>query len=1012
GPGTGKTHILSSRIGHILQQTDAQAHNILCLTFTDAGVNAMRERLLQFIGPEAHRIPVYTFHSFCNSIIQDNLERFGRQELEPLSDLERVQLLRKILDTLGPDHALRLGRSDAYAYEAQLQHLFQQMKAESWTVDLIEQAINEYLEGLPNREEYIYKSTRKGQFQKGDLKKGQIEEETKRMERLRAAVRLYPLYQEAMQQANRYDYDDMILWVLDAFERYPNLLRTYQERFLYILVDEYQDTNGAQNEIIRKLVAYWELPNLFIVGDDDQSIYEFQGARLKNLTDIYKTYQSGLALVVLENNYRSAQPILDAARELIENNKIRIVNSLQELGIDKVLKASHPLVRDLPAIPEVSVFQNRLQEEVWLAKELQNLQESGVPLSEVAVIYAKHRQVEGLMELLEKKQIPYQTKRRVNILNLPVIRNLRQMLEYFAAEFHRPTSGEYLLFQIMHFSFIGLHPDDLAAISLYQARQEFEARQTWRELLMEDLSNLGLNLKEKERFDRFLSFHHRMIGQYNSLSAPAFAEQLINQSGLLGYAMEQPSSIWLMQVLRSFLNFVRQEAARTPRLTVGGLLDLLRSMDANRLPIEVNESIYAQDGVQLLTAHSAKGLEFKQVFLLDVTQKPWAPNARGSAFRFKLPDTLTYSGEEDPLEARRRLFYVAVTRAQERLHLSYALKDMDGKSTPRSQFLDELLQQSPLEVNEQALANEELLEAETLRLQVQHKPVLPMLDPGTADALLEGFRLSVSAMNRYLKCPLGFYYENVLRVPVLMREAAHYGTAMHYALERYFGRMRTNKGNEFPPLVFLLESFEKEMQRRRGNFSFQEFERHLESGLYNLKQYYEQHRESWTSEVFMEYRPRNVEVDGVPITGSIDQLIHISGEKAKVVDFKTGSQHKSKVKPPTPKNPEGGSFWRQLVFYKILYENHPGNTRVVTSGAISYLEPDKSGEMAIAEVQYQSEDVTKVRKMITEVYDAIRAHDFYTGCGEPDCPWCNFVNQHIIPETFAQADLEELDDEG
>ncbi|MBV6655582.1 MAG: ATP-dependent helicase, partial [Mameliella sp.] len=420
GPGTGKTHILSSRIGHILQQTDAQAHNILCLTFTDAGVNAMRERLLQFIGPEAHRIPVYTFHSFCNSIIQDNLERFGRQELEPLSDLERVQLLRKILDTLGPDHALRLGRSDAYAYEAQLQHLFQQMKAESWTVDLIEQAINEYLEGLPNREEYIYKSTRKGQFQKGDLKKGQIEEETKRMERLRAAVRLYPLYQEAMQQANRYDYDDMILWVLDAFERYPNLLRTYQERFLYILVDEYQDTNGAQNEIIRKLVAYWELPNLFIVGDDDQSIYEFQGARLKNLTDIYKTYQSGLALVVLENNYRSAQPILDAARELIENNKIRIVNSLQELGIDKVLKASHPLVRDLPAIPEVSVFQNRLQEEVWLAKELQNLQESGVPLSEVAVIYAKHRQVEGLMELLEKKQIPYQTKRRVNILNLPV----------------------------------------------------------------------------------------------------------------------------------------------------------------------------------------------------------------------------------------------------------------------------------------------------------------------------------------------------------------------------------------------------------------------------------------------------------------------------------------------------------------------------------------------------------------------------------------------------------------
>ncbi len=1011
GPGTGKTHILSARIGRILMETDAQAHNILCLTFTDAGVNAMRDRLLQFIGPEAHRLPIYTFHSFCNSIIQDNLERFGRQELEPLSDLERVELVRKVLDTLPPEHPLRRGRSDAYAYEKQLQQLFQQMKAERWGSSLMEKAIDDYLEDLPNREEYIYKVSRKGQYQKGDLKTSQIEEEVARMERLRAAAKLYPAYQQAMQRANRYDYDDMILWVLDAFERYPNLLRAYQERFLYILVDEYQDTNGAQNEIIRKLVAYWQMPNLFIVGDDDQSIYEFQGARLKNLTDIYEAYHKGIELVVLENNYRSAQPILDAAREVIGHNGIRIVNRLQELGMEKALKASRPEVQGLPAVPEISAFPNPMQEEAWLVEELQRLHGEGVPLNEVAVIYAKHRQVESLMELLEKRGLPYQTRRRVNVLNLPLIRNLRQMLEYFAAEFQRPTGGEHLLFQVMHFVFIGLHPDDLFTISQQQARQQGPERTAWRSFLADPEAWQKLSLKDQAALQRFVGFHHHMIRHYSSLSAPAFVEQLINRSGLLSHAMGQSNKAWLLQVLRSFLNFVRREAARNPRLTVGGLLDLLRSMDANRLPVEASESIYAPDGIQLLTAHSAKGLEFRQVFLLDVTQKPWEPGARGSSFRFKLPDTLTYSGEEDPLEARRRLFYVAITRAQERLHLSYATQDMDGKATPRARFVDELLQQEAVEVADREVAKAALLEAESLRLLEQRPPVVPAPGRATIDALLEGFQLSVSALNRYLKCPLGFYYENVLRAPVLMREAAHYGTAMHYALERYFQRMRAHQEQAFPPVAVLLEGFEQEMGRRRGFFARREYERRLEAGQYNLQLYHTQHRKAWQRDVLLEYRPRNVEVDGVPITGSIDKLEQLPGEKARVIDYKTGSQDKRKLRRPTGKNPQGGSYWRQLVFYKLLYEHYPANTRVVTTAAIAYLEPDKQGQLPVAELTFNATDTQKVRKMIRETYAAIQAHDFYTGCGEPDCPWCNFVRHHVAPGSFAQPDIEALDDD-
>ncbi|MCA9386391.1 ATP-dependent helicase, partial [Candidatus Dojkabacteria bacterium] len=205
----------------------------------------------------------------------------------------------------------------------------------------ISNRIDEYLADLPNRREYIYQVSR-GTFIKGALKQAKYDEEVSRMEMLRSAAELYPRFGRALQEARRYDYDDMILWVIRAFEENEALLRTYQEQYLYFLVDEFQDTNGAQNEILNFLTAYWDNPNLFIVGDDDQSIYEFQGARLKNLTDFYDRYREHLQLVVLKNNYRSSQKILDSSRELIRRNERRIINNLEELGLEKNLTASNP----------------------------------------------------------------------------------------------------------------------------------------------------------------------------------------------------------------------------------------------------------------------------------------------------------------------------------------------------------------------------------------------------------------------------------------------------------------------------------------------------------------------------------------------------------------------------------------------------------------------------------------------------------------------------------------------
>lgn len=1003
GPGTGKTHILSSRVGQILLETDAQAQNILCLTFTDAAVQAMRKRLLQFIGPEAHRVPIYTFHAFCNSIIQDNLELFGQQELEPVSELEAIELLRELLDELPPGSPLRRGRADAYHNESRTRHLLQMMKAEDWSYATVEQAVRAYLEALPEREGFFYKTAYKG-AQPGDPKSLLIEQEQQKMERLLAAARLYEPYQDKLRKARRYDYDDMISWVLKAFREQPYLLRGLQERFLYILVDEYQDTNGGQNAIIRYLAEYWEAPNLFIVGDDDQSVYEFQGARLKNLIDIYEEYKGSIELIVLQDNYRSAQDILDAAGRLIRHNSIRAVNAIEEGGITKELTARHPAVAARPARPEVREFPNPFQELTWLADELQRLSEEGVPLSEVAVIYPRHRQSGPLIELLEKRQLPYTTRRRANALHLPMSRQVRLLLEYFALEFKTPFSGDHLLFQALHFNFFGLHPDDLATLSL--AIRDSPAISYWRQALADEEWMAAFHFKDEAAIQRFLAFQDYAHRQYASLSAPAFLEQLVNRSGLLAHVLQQPDKAWGIQVLRSLLDFVKEEAARSPRLTVGGLLDLFRSMDDNRIALPVQEPVFQSEGVQLLTAHSSKGLEFRQVFLFDCRDKEWMPEKRGNR-SFSLPDTLTYASEEDPLEARRRLFYVAATRAKERLHLSYPAADEKGKGITRSLFIDEMMSGESGFVQHQEVAPSRLLETEQLLLQTQASPVLQALPKEAVDAVLEGFQLSVSALNRFLKCPLAFYYEHILRAPVLMREAAHYGTAMHFAVERYFNAAHRGGGTK----NLLCREFTEEMERRQGFFARRSYENRLAAGLHNLSLFYDAELSEWPTEVLTEFKPRQVEVANVPVHGSIDLVAYRGLAEAHVIDFKTGTQQRGRVNPPSDKDPLGGPYWRQLVFYKLLFEGQAGNTRRVAQGRIAYLEPDRNNRFKVEKVDIGEEDAMFVKALISDVYQRIMAHDFYTGCGEPDCSWCSFVRDSVVPHTFADPDLEALDDQ-
>lgn len=339
GPGTGKTQLLAARIGYILQNTDAKAHNILCLTFTDAGVIAMRKRLLSFIGPEAYNVNIYTYHSFCNMVIQDNLESFGNYlELNKISDLERVDAFQELIDGFDNKHPLKKFKGDVYRGWEKYSKLFKTMKSEDWNAKQIEDAVSNLRDKLMDDPDWKYKRAytdkKTGKkYAKGDAKEPAINKEVESFSNLIAAANEFQNSEKIMEQMMRYDYEDMILWVLDKFANNDDLLLKYQERYEYFLVDEYQDTNGAQNKLIYQLANYWDQPNLFVVGDDDQSIFRFQGANMSNIVDFKKKFSP--KIIILENNYRSGQGILDKSTQLINNNKERLVN--EDEGIVKNL---------------------------------------------------------------------------------------------------------------------------------------------------------------------------------------------------------------------------------------------------------------------------------------------------------------------------------------------------------------------------------------------------------------------------------------------------------------------------------------------------------------------------------------------------------------------------------------------------------------------------------------------------------------------------------------------------
>ncbi len=893
GPGTGKTQILAARIAHILETTDVLPENILCLTYTDAGSIQMRKRLMQFIGTNAYRIPVFTFHAFCNKVIQENSDYFGMKALDAISELEQKLFVRKIIDGFPKNHPLKRYSGEVYYEVEKLLRLYEAMKREDWKEDWLNAKIETYLLSLEDKEEYKYKRDSK-YGKKGEWKKSYFEE-VKRMEQLKAAVATFSEYQDLLKQHSRYDFADMILWIIEAFKNNPALLSNYQEQFQYFLVDEYQDTSGSQNELLTLLLDYWDVPNVFCVGDDDQSIFRFQGANVENIFAFINRYQP--LKISLTDNYRSSQYILDAAAVCIRNNQTRIDQN-------KLLVAANATLSDLEIKPQIRSYPNPMHEVVDIASEIQELLNCGIPGNEIAVLYRKHQQAESIIKYLRAKNIAVQTRYSVNILEEPLVKKLLQVLRYISAENKKAHSGESFLFELLHFDFFGIPPIEIAAISVDVYRSNFKERVTsWREKLASKRKGEQEDLFASAQQTKVYEQAGKLLETWISLGFNATIQQLIEhvitESGMLVQALTSYEKTKELQVLHTFFAFVKEECSRNPKLTLSGLLNTIELMEEEGVRIPMQQIIVAENGVQFMSTHGAKGMEFAYVFLIGCNTSKWE-KSRGNNRSYKLPENLFEISNPDSIEESRRLFYVALTRAKHFLSVSYVHADDAGKEQEKSQFVAEL------EIAEQVNIMHKQVETEKLiayDLEVMGKEKLPekvdLFDNKLVDDLLQDYSLSVTHLNKYLKCQTAFYFESLIRFPAPLSGNMTFGSAVHYALEQLFKKMNLNPSKEFGSMEELVSDFKWYMRRNEEAFTPAEYKRRMEYGEMILPAYYEHYLPAWNKVTSIERSYRNVVVEGVPLNGKLDKL-EFDGNVVNVVDYKTGNYQNAIKKFKTP----------------------------------------------------------------------------------------------------------------
>lgn len=876
GAGTGKTTVITERIKNLILKEDIKPSEILALTFTEKAAREMEARVDVAMPYGYTQMWISTFHSFCDRILRQEALHVGIDpKYKLMSQAETVQFIRSNLYKFDLNYFRPRGNPTKFV-DGMLAH-FSRLQDE----DINPSEYLAWVQKLKNSE------TPKFQEEKTEIKK---------WAELAGA---YKTYGELKVKESVFDYGDLIVKTLELFRKRPNILRQYRKQFKHVLVDEFQDTNIAQYELVKLLAPPKENGNLTVVGDDSQSIYKFRGAAVSNIVHFMKAYKKAKS-VVLTKNYRSTQSILDPAYALIRHNNPDTLES--KLGIDKnLISVGNPNGGEAISF----IHKDRVENEAEsVAKEIQLLinNHKSLEYRDVAILVRANNHADPFIRAFQRRGIPYQFLGPGRLFRQSEIIDLISYLKVLY-DFDDNVS----LYRLLSFEFFEISARDLIRVSNYAKRLNLTLYEA-----CEKIDDIFVASITKEKINKVLAIINRHMELIKKETAGQLLYYFLQDTGLIQKLLNPDTADAEKRAknISKFFDRLKTYEVDHEDATVTSVVDWIElSSELGESPLAADIDWTEVNAVNILTVHSAKGLEFPVVFLVNLVSQRFPTMQRRE--QIPIPDSLIkeilpqgdYHEEEE-----RRLFYVGMTRAMDRLYFSAANYYGEGKREKKlSPFIFEAL-------GDKAVASEsEVDEGEQLSF-LDYRP--PKVKPLTVNQQqLHIDYLSYSQIETFRTCPLHYKLKYIVRVPTPPSAAQSFGTSVHSALRDFYEKVKRGE----KPTSSLLQKTLNEVWIADGYKSKSHEKTSYKAAEKYLLDYYKKEFNHKNLAVALEQSfvvPLRLTTfaQGKPSTrplkigGRIDRVDKSVGGGIEIIDYKTGAN------VPTQKQVDHDL---QLTFYAL-----------------------------------------------------------------------------------------------
>lgn len=920
GAGTGKTRVITERIAHILEQGWARADQILALTFTEKAAAEMEERLDQRLPIGYASIQVSTFHAFCEKLLRQYGIDIG---LSPgFKILEGVNQWKFLKDHL---------------FEFELSY-YRPLGNPNKFIDDLLQHFSKAKEEMVSPEDYLKVAETR-------LNSAQTEEETLEAKKFLELAKAYEKYENLLHKSNFQDFSGLQYQVLRLLNERPNIKKHLQEKFQYVLVDEYQDTNIAQNQIVDQLAAGHQ--NLMVVGDDDQSIYKFRGAAISNILQFEEKYPK-LKKVVLTENYRSHQTILDFAYTSIQkNNPDRLE---VRANLNKKLTGQTPGDEESVTITHCTTIDQEV------AFVLEKIRETEVKLSEIAILCRANSYALPFVEAFKKHNIPYQFLSEKGLYGKEEVRDLIAVLRVLS----NPTDDMSLM-RVLRMEWF-----DLKMISILEALQQAKKSYItlWTQLgKSPDFSQVH------ELFRRLIEFSKtHSVGEtlYEFTQSIDLYQKLLARQTI--EAEEQIVNI------ATFFQKIKRFEQENPNKAVLDFVNYLDLADEAGENPAAKFDVEGQEGIQISTIHAAKGLEFDTVFVPSLVSQrfPAMNRQRGIDLPPELIRELPTEGDFH-VQEERRLFYVAVTRAKNKLYLLHSdFYSTSNAQNPRAKkpsvFLSEIREEAKATWVEQKTEGvEKFLKPSSLELPVDIKKEHESIR-----------RFSHSQLTTFDACPRQYHYQYILKIPTPMSGAQSFGSAMHNTLQAFYQLVEQSKQQslfeEYSEVVSLdrLLSIYEEKWIDVGFESPAHRDTLKKRGQEILETFFEHFKEGIPSIVYLE-KSFKLKVGDYTLSGRIDRADRLADGTLEIIDYKTG---KAKKQEDVDKD-------QQLMIYAMAAEEALGQP--ASKLTLYFLDDDVK-----ISTHPDEKKMSKLKEKIIKTADKINQSNFTPTPSQRICKFCPF----------------------